>query len=83
MVKGLSRAEEGAGHHYTAEVSAGQVEGFNFYLAVGGLVGGIGPGGSATDESEKGGGFGPWLSCGIGAGLAAGSRGDAWLGLPC
>ena len=37
IVKGLSRAEEGAGHHYTAEVSAGQVEGFNFYLAVGGL----------------------------------------------
>jgi len=36
IVKGLSRAEEG-GDHYRVEVNAGQVEGFNFYLAVGGL----------------------------------------------
>jgi len=27
IVKGLSRAEEGGGHHYTAEANAGQVEG--------------------------------------------------------
>ncbi len=37
IVKGLSRAEEGTGHHYRVEVNVSQVEGFNFSLAVGGL----------------------------------------------